>query len=251
MFFPLVSIVTPCHNASAYIAQAIESVLSQTYSNWEMLICDDASTDNSVDIISSYVKRDPRIKLFKLYSPSGSPTKPRNEAIKHASGDVIAFLDSDDVWLPTKLEEQLPLLNDERIAVVYSYYEKIDEFGVRNNRIIKSPMEVNYTMLLKGNVVGNLTGIYDVRKVGKVYNKQVHHEDYVLWLEILKKGFIAKNTGTVEALYRVLSNSVSSNKIKTMGWQWNILRNIEHQNIILSLYYFCCYVCKALKKSFI
>lgn len=246
-----VSIITPCHNASAYIAQTIESVLSQTYSNWEMLICDDASTDNSVEIISSYVEKDYRIKLLKLDSPSGSPAKPRNEAIKHASGDVIAFLDSDDVWLPTKLEEQLPLLKDEKTAVVYSNYEKIDERGIRNNRIVTAPLQTTYVSLLKSNVIGNLTGMYDVNKVGKVYNKRIHHEDYILWLEILKKGYIARNTATVTALYRVTSNSVSSNKFKTIGWQWNILRNIEHQNIILSLYYFCCYVCKALKKSFI
>lgn len=223
----LVSIITPCHNASAHIADAIESVLSQTYSNWEMIICDDCSTDNSVEIIESYAAKDSRIKLYKNGNSIKMPSKPRNIAIAAAEGDVIAFLDSDDMWLPSKLEKQLPLLNDKNTAVVYSYYEKINVNGERDNRIIKSPTCTDFNQMLKSNVIGNLTGMYDVRKVGKVYNRNIHHEDYILWLDILKKGFIAKNTQTVEALYRVGQQSASSNKFKTLLWHWNIIYNIE------------------------
>ena len=164
----MVSIVTPCYNASFFIEQTIQSVLSQTYSEWEMLIVDDCSTDGSNGIINKYIKQDKRIKYYKTSCSSGSPVLPRNIAIEKAQGKYIAFLDSDDIWLPTKLEEQLKLFDGEKVAVVYSNYEKINENGNRSNRIIKAPTEVNYHNLLKSNVIGNLTGIYDTEKVGKV-----------------------------------------------------------------------------------
>jgi len=244
----MVSIVTPCYNASSYIAQTIQSVLSQTYSNWEMLIVDDCSTDDSNRIINKYVKQDNRIKYYKTSIPSGSPVLPRNIAIENAKGKYIAFLDSDDVWLPTKLEEQLKMFDDEKVAIVYSNYEKINESGERNNRIIKAPAGINYHNLLKSNVIGNLTGIYDTDKVGKIYCKNIRHEDYVLWLSILRKGFIAKNTNTVTALYRVRENSVSSNKLKVLFWQWNILRNVEKLPFCKSVYCFIFYIIKAVLK---
>lgn len=249
MIYPLVSIIMPCYNAGAYIAQAIESVLSQTYANWELLICDDCSTDNSSAIIRQYVDADARIRYFKTQKPSGSPVMPRNIAIKEANGDVIAFLDSDDVWLPTKLERQIPLLCNEDTAIVFSNYEKINMQGVRENRVVKAPSFTNYNNLLKGCVIGNLTGIYDVSKVGKIYCERVHHEDYLLWLTILKKGYVARNTNTLEALYRVCSNSVSANKLKTIGWQWNILYNIERLPLFRAIYCFLNYAVKGFVKS--
>ena len=247
--FELVSIIIPCYNASLFIEQTIQSVLSQTYSEWEMLIVDDCSTDGSDRIINEYVKQDKRIKYYKTSSSSGSPVLPRNIAIEKAFGKYIAFLDSDDIWLPTKLEEQLKLFDDDKVAVVYSNYEKINEKGDRSDRIIKAPAEVDYHNLLKSNVIGNLTGIYDTGKVGKVYCQNIHHEDYILWLSILKKGFIAKNTNTVTALYRVRNNSVSSNKIKVLTWQWNILRNVEKLPFYKSVYCFMAYAIKAILKA--
>ena len=245
----LISIIIPCYNASLFIEQTIQSVLSQTYSEWEMLIVDDCSTDGSDRIINEYVKQDKRIKYYKTSSSSGSPVLPCNIAIEKAFGKYIAFLDSDDIWLPTKLEEQLKLFDDDKVAVVYSNYEKINEKGDRSDRIIKAPAEVDYHNLLKSNVIGNLTGIYDTEKVGKVYCQNIHHEDYILWLSILKKGFIAKNTNTVTALYRVRNNSVSSNKIKVLTWQWNILRNVEKLPFYKSVYCFMAYAIKAILKA--
>ena len=245
----LVSIMTPSYNVEAFIARTINSVLLQTYSNWELLIVDDCSKDSSATIINDYVNKDKRIKYFKTEKASGSPVKPRNIAIEKAIGKYIAFLDSDDIWLPTKLEEQLKLFDDDKVAVVYSNYEKINEKGDRSNRIIKAPADVDYHNLLKSNVIGNLTGIYDTGKVGKVYCQNIHHEDYILWLSILKKGFIAKNTNTVTALYRVRDNSVSSNKLKVLSWQWNILRNVENISLHKAVFYFSTYVIKALMKA--
>lgn len=245
----LVSIIMPVYNASRFLDEAISSVLSQTYPYWELLIVDDHSSDNSVDIINKYLIKDNRIRLYQTTSPSGSPSTPRNIATKHAQGRFIAFLDSDDVWMPSKLEKQIPLFEDSHTAVVYSDYEKMSEFGMRLNRIIHAPESTNYKHLLRGNVIANVTGVYDTQKVGKVYFKQIPHEDYVLWLEILKKGYVAKNVGDVTSLYRLRKQSVSSNKLNTLMWQWNIYVNVEQIHPIIALYYFSFYAIKASLKA--
>lgn len=246
----IISIITPCYNCSELIAETIKSVLSQTYSKWELLICDDCSTDNSAEIIKSFASKDSRIIYLKTEKASGSPTKPRNMCIEKARGRYIAFLDSDDLWLPNKLEEQIKLLmTTSNAAIAFSYYEKIDEAGTRDNRVVKSPDNITYNKLLYGNVIGCLTGMYDTKKVGKIYLENIGHEDYVLWLNILKRGYIAKNTNNVQALYRVRSNSVSANKIKVLGWQWNIYRKSEKLGMIKSAYYFCCYAFNAVLKA--
>ena len=245
----MISIIVPCYNSQAYIKQAIDSVRAQIYSDWELIIVDDCSTDNSAAIIQEYIRNDSRIKYLKTEKPSGSPTLPRNMGIKAAEGRFIAFLDSDDAWLPDKLEKQVKLFDDERVAIVFSDYEKMSEEGERNNRVIKAPMKVSYKQLLRGNVIGCLTAIYDTAKVGKMFFMQHTHEDYILWLSILKKGFVAVNTRTVEALYRVRRNSVSSNKLKVLSWQWDIYRNIEKTGLLKAMYYFAHYAYKAYRKA--
>ena len=223
---PQVSIIMPCYNAEHFISDAIESVISQTFSDWELLVVDDCSTDNSADIIRSFCEKDARIQYFKTDSPSGSPAIPRNIGIENAKGHYIAFLDSDDLWFPTKLEHQLPLFSMKNVAVVFSFYAKMNETGAYHSGKIESPTFVSYDYMLDGNCIGNLTGIYDSEKVGKLFQKQIHHEDYVMWLEILKNGFFAVNTNTVEAVYRENKNSLSGSKLQVFKWQWNILRNV-------------------------
>lgn len=242
------SIIMPCHNGSQYLTESIESVLAQTCSDWELIVVDDGSTDNSVDIVRGFVEKDSRIKLFHTERASGSPTEPRNIGIQHATGRYIAFLDCDDVWLPTKLEKQLPLFEHEKTAVVFSYYEKMTEEGKRNNRIIKSPDKVSYNFLLQGNCIGNLTGVYDTHKVGKVFQKKIRHEDYVMWLSVLKNGWIAENTNSREAVYREQKGSTSGNKFVVFKWTWNIYRNELKFPVWKSLFYFSCYACRAILK---
>ena len=132
---------------------------------------------------------------------------------------------------------------------MYADYEKMSEEGERNSRVVKAPLKVNYKQLLRGNVIGCLTAVYDTTKVGKMYFMQHTHEDYILWLSILKKGFVAVNTGTVEALYRVRRHSVSSNKWKVLSWQWDIYRNVEKVGLLKAIYYFAHYAYKAYKKA--
>lgn len=245
-----VSVIMPVHNAEKYLSESISSVLQQTYPYWELLIVDDCSTDNSLAIINRYAVLDARIRCLKTDAPSGSPCLPRNLGIKAAQGRFIAFLDSDDCWLPNKLEQQLCLFGETgTVGLVFSDYEKMSEEGERNNRVIKAPMEVSYKQLLRGNVIGCLTAIYDTSRVGKMFFMQHTHEDYILWLSILKKGVVAVNTGTVEALYRVRRNSVSSNKLKVLSWQWDIYRNIEKTGLLKAMYYFAHYAYKAYRKA--
>lgn len=239
------SIIMPCHNGKQYLGEAIKSVLAQTYGCWELLIVDDCSTDGSVDVIQEFMKKDSRIKLFCTAKASGSPTEPRNIGIQHAQGRFIAFLDCDDMWMPTKLEKQLPLFANEKTAVVFSYYEKMTADGERNNRIITSPAKVAYSTLLKGNCIGNLTGAYDTRKTGKVFQKNIRHEDFVMWLSILSQGWVAENTNTCEAVYREQKNSVSGNKLRVLSWVWNIYRNELGLSVIKSMYYFVFYAVRA------
>lgn len=244
----MVSIITPCYNAGAFIGDAIESVLSQTYQDWEMIIVDDYSKDNSAEIIQGYASKDNRIIYLRTDAPSGSPAKPRNIAIEKAKGRYIAFLDADDVWLPSKLEDQIKLFEDKRVAATYTNYEKMSEDGRKNCRYVIARKEVTYDQLLKGNVIANSTGMYDTQKVGKVYSPYVHHEDYVLWLSILKKGYIARNTNQVHALYRLRKGSVSSDKLKVLGWQWHIYRDVEGLGFLKTCYCFAHYAVRATLK---
>lgn len=243
-----VSIITPCYNSEKYISCTIESVRSQTYQDWEMLIIDDCSSDDSASIIQTYCAKDRRIKYLKTEKPSGGPTIPRNIGIRTATGRYIAFLDSDDCWLQTKLEEQIPFFEDDNVAIAFTNYEKITALGERQGRRIIAPASVDYHSLLKGNCIGCLTAVYDTAKIGKAYFPNVGHEDYALWLSILKKGYIAKNTETTGALYRIVEGSLSSDKLKVFKWSWHILRDIEQLSFFSSLYYFTNYAIRALMK---
>lgn len=245
----LVSVIMPVHNAETFLDESIGSVLQQTYPYWELLIVDDCSTDKSPSIIAGYAAQDSRIHCFKTQSPSGSPCLPRNIGIELAKGRFIAFLDSDDCWLPDKLEWQLPLFEKANVGIVYSNYEKMSENGERNQRIVRAPETANYRQLLLGNVIGCLTAVYDAGKVGKMYFENHAHEDYILWLSILKQGYIAKNSGMVSACYRVREHSVSSNKLKALSWQWDIYVHVEKMNVLKAAYCFLHYAYKAFKKS--
>lgn len=247
----LVSVIMPLYNAEKYVEQAIRSVINQSFTDWELIVVNDCSPDNSATIVSKLADEDSRIKLLHTDTPSGSPTLPRNIGIKHAQGRYIAFLDSDDLWLPNKLAEQLQLFHNSDASVVYSYYKKMENNGEIRNGIVKSPRSVNYKQLLRGNVIGNLTGIYDTEKVGKHYFEHVGHEDYVYWLHILREGGYAMNTQKVHAVYRLTDNSVSRNKFKVFLWDWHIYRDIEKLNLFHAVYCFMCYAVKGIRKAII
>lgn len=243
----LVSIIMPNFNGEKYIAEAIESVISQTYPFWELIIIDDCSTDNSINIIKEYSTKDCRIKFINLRKNSG-PAVARNTGIEIAKGQYVAFLDTDDIWLPYKLKKQINFMKDNNLSMTYSAYYVIDRYSeVKGIRKIKE--KITHKDLLKTNWIGNLTGIYDVQNLGKVYMENLGHgEDYTLWLKILKK--IKYTYGIKEPLakYRILPNSYSSNKFKAIKWMWNIYRKVERLNILHSAYYLGNYVYYGIKK---
>lgn len=155
---------------------------------------------------------------------------------------------ADDLWKPEKLERQLPFFNTSNIAVVYSNYEKIDESGNRYGRVILAPKSCTYHQLLCGNVIGCSTGVYDTLKTGKHFFVSEGHEDYILWLSILKKGYLAVNTQSCLAEYRIRKSSLSSNKIKVLPWVWNIYMNIEKLGYFRSAFYFINYAFRGIFK---
>lgn len=237
----IVSIITPCYNAEDSIAKTIESVLAQTYSHWEMLIVDDCSTDGTSLILKEYSSKDKRIIHLKTKKASGSPSLPRNIGIENAIGDYVAFLDADDIWLPNKLENEVSFLINNGYNLVYSYYEKMDWEGNRNDRIIRTRRKTTYNNLLKSNSIPCLTSIIKREIIGKTRFNNIPQEDFCFWLDILKKGYVAYNLCEVTALYRESKTSRSSNKFEMFKGYWNVIRNHQHVSLILACYYMITY----------
>lgn len=234
-----ISIITPSYKSEKLIVQTIESVLKQTYKNWEMIVADDVSPDNSNDIIEEYIKKDSRIKLIKLEKNSG-PAIARNRAIREAKGRYIAFLDADDLWRPDKLEKQIKFMEEKNCALSYSSYETMTEEGKFLDKIIVSPLKLSYKDLLKTNYIGCLTAIYDTQKVGKVYMPLINkRQDYGLWLKILKKTDFAYGLKEPLATYRLMSNSVSSNKFKLLKYNYLLFKKHEGFSSLKAFYYLC------------
>lgn len=233
----LVSIITPSYNSEKFIEETIESVIAQTYTNWEMIIVDDVSTDNSIEIINNYAMEDSRIKLIQLEKNSGAAVA-RNTAIKNANGRFIAFLDSDDLWVKTKLEEQISYMKKNNISFSYSDYELIDEKSNLLNISKKPAGMLDYKELLKENQIGCLTAIYDQKKIGKCYMPLIRkRQDYGLWLSILKKVPYAYKVPLSLGIYRVRVNSISSNKIELLRYNFNLFHIHENLSKIKAFYY--------------
>ena len=229
---PIVSIITPCYNAELYISKTIESVLNQSFQDWEMLIINDCSDDKSLEIIKYYQSIDSRIKYYETDKPSGSPSLPRNIGIENALGKYIAFLDSDDIWLPNKLELQVNYMQQHSYDISYSYYEKIGWDGTRNNRVIKTIGITSYNSILKSNSIPCLTSMISKNAIGETRFKQIPQEDFCFWLDILKKGYEAYNMCVITALYRESQNSRSNNKLAMFKGYWNVIRREQHISII-------------------
>lgn len=245
---PTVSIVVPAYNAAKTIDETIQSVLNQTFCDWELIIVDDCSTDETSDIVHDYLYRDARIIYLKTEYASGGPSEPRNVGIINSKGNYIAFLDSDDLWLPNKLQEQLSFLISHNYKFVYSDYEKISYLGQRNSRIIRCRSVSTYYSTLASCEIPCLTVLVDRKIIENKRFMNVGKEDYIMWLELLRDGNIAYNTGKIHALYREASNTRSSNKFKMICQQWNVIRNIEKQCFVKSIYFMFIYLIKGFMK---
>lgn len=231
-----VSIIMPSYNASAYLDQALQSVLGQTFQAWELLVVDDCSQDNSVALLQRYASQDSRIKVFPQKSNNG-PATSRNIGIEEAQGRYITFLDSDDFWEPEFLASSLKFLEERKIEFCFASYHRITEEGTYID-YFKVPQKVDYYSLLKTCPIPCLTAIYDTARVGKHFMPPLKkRQDYGLWLSLAKEIDFMYGIQQPLATYRIRKNSVSRNKFKTAYYQWRIYREVEKLNILKSLYY--------------
>lgn len=233
----LVSIITPTYNCGKFIEETIQSVECQTYKNWEMIIVDDCSTDNTEEIVNKYVKLNSKIKYYKLEKNSGAAVA-RNKAMELASGDYIAFLDSDDLWTSNKIEMQLRYMKKNKYFFTCTSYLQIDEQSNGLGKSIKALTKVDYNRLLLDCPVGNSSVMYNVKAMGKfkVPNIKKRNDD-ALWLQMLKKEKYIYGLDEVLMKYRIRKNSISSNKIQLIKYHWKLYREIEHLSVIRSLFH--------------
>jgi teichuronic acid biosynthesis glycosyltransferase TuaG len=233
---PLVSIITPSYNSEKFIFDTIQSVQNQTYQNWEMIIVDDCSTDQTVSIIEQFVNNDSRILFFQLAINSGAGIA-RELALSKAKGNYISFLDADDLWKPLKLEKQLQFLKDNNSHFTFSFYDCIDEQGNKLNKRVEAPINLSYRQLFFCNYVGNLTGIYEKNYFGKIAISSTRkRQDWMVWLTILKKVRKAKPVPESLALYRIRDNSLSASKVELLKHNFAVYRNFHGYNYLVSLF---------------
>lgn len=233
----LVSVITPLYNSELYIERTIQSVLNQTYENWEMLIIDDCSTDNGYKLVQEIAFKDSRIKLLKNDVNSGAAIA-RNKGIKAAQGKYIAFLDSDDQWHADKLRIQVSYMQENNISFSFSYYDQVNEYGETIGVINNLPKKVNYKSTIRSNKIGCLTAMYNANQLGKVYMAEIRkRQDYTLWLALLKKTDYAYCVPEVLGTYTIREGSISSNRFDLIKYHWHIYRVIEKHTFFNSVYY--------------
>ncbi|MBB1328177.1 glycosyltransferase family 2 protein [Pseudoalteromonas sp. SR43-7] len=245
MVAPLVSVIMPAYNAELYISESIESVMNQTYTNWELLITDDRSTDNTHHIVRDYVIKDERIKLFINHENGGAGVA-RNNSIKQARGRFISFLDADDQWLPEKLTKQVYFMLKHNYPFTFTAYRKIEQGRLKSSVI--PPKFTTYNKLLSGNVIGCLTAMYDAQILGKKYMPLIRkRQDMALWLKILENVPKAYCLTDILAFYRV-DSGMTQNKLEILKWQWLLYRDVLKLNVFKAIYHFIIYSAKGFFK---
>jgi teichuronic acid biosynthesis glycosyltransferase TuaG len=249
MFMEKISIITPSYNSSSFIRETILSVINQSYPNWEMIIVDDCSTDNTLEIIKENFK-DSRIKLFENEVNCGAAVC-RNIGLENSTGRFIAFIDSDDLWTNDKLEVQLNFMLNNNYEISFTNYELVDENSKSFNKFVRSITKIDYHGYLKNTIIGMSTSMIDRSKTGsfKFVNIRTRQDTY-LWISLLKEGFNAYGIDRALAKYRVRNNSISANKISAAKQVWYLYYSLEKLGYIKSAYYFTFYAYNAIRKRF-
>lgn len=231
-----VSIIMPSFNSERYIGDSIQSVIDQSFTNWELLICDDYSKDRSVSIISNFVNNDKRIKLIINKGEKGAAIA-RNLCLKEARGRFISFLDSDDIWLPHKLMKQIQYMKSNKIYFCFSDYICIDE---NSNYLsyLRAPKKIKFSTMLYSNFIGCLTAIYDSDFFGKIYQPNItKRNDYALWLEMFRRfpNVYAYSLPESLAKYRINSYGLSSDKLDSLIFYWICIRIYAKKSFLKTL----------------
>lgn len=233
----LVSIITPTYNSEKYIKETIQSVQNQSYSNWEMIIVDDCSSDGTVGIIQNFMEDDNRIHLIKLSKNSGA-SKARNEAIKLVQGHYMTFLDADDIWFRDFIQNSINTIKMTGIPFVFSSYRRSNEKleFVYSDFIV--PEKVTYTDILKTNSISCLTAFLEVKSLGVKLMPDIRkRQDMGLWLKYLKEIPYAYGIQEPHAIYRIRENSLSRNKKNLIKYQWQFYREVEKLSFFKAIYY--------------
>jgi teichuronic acid biosynthesis glycosyltransferase TuaG len=243
----LVSIITPAYRCASVVGETIQSVLAQSYPHWEMLIAEDCSPDNTREVIEKWTAIDPRIKLIKL-DRNGGPALARNAALERAQGRWIAFLDSDDLWLPEKLEQCLEFARTRDAAFVFTGFRRIPSAGGEPGRYIGVPATLNYRQLLGNTAIATSTVMLDTSRTDKIRMRTTYYDDFDCWLQVLKKGIAAHGLDADLMRYRMMAKSVSRNKGKSALKVWRAYRDLEGLNIPFSIWYFTQYAVRGVTK---
>ncbi|NLG03267.1 MAG: glycosyltransferase family 2 protein, partial [Clostridia bacterium] len=228
-----VSVVIPVYNAAKCIEDTIQSIRSQTFTDWELIMVDDCSTDDGLEIMKSYLSE--RIHLIRK-ERGGGAAKARNEGIDAARGRYLAFVDADDLWSPEKLEHQLAFMKENDCAFSFTGYEFADENGIGVQKIVRVPSKIKYQAALKNTTIFTSTVMFDLTKISKefIHMPDVPSEDTATWWSILKKGYDAYGLDESLTLYRRSRGTLSSNKVIAVKRIWNLYRNVEHLSVIKS-----------------
>ena len=225
----------PTYNSAQYILKSIQSVEDQTFSNWELIIIDDCSTDDSFQIIQESAKKDHRIRWHRLEKNSGAAVA-RNKGVEMAKGEFLAFLDSDDLWHPQKLEKQLRFMTQNGYLFSSTDYEFVDEQGIPTGKVMRSFPKLDYDGLLKYGP-GNSTIMYWAQRTGKQYVADIRkRNDYLMWLGLIKKTKYLHGINEILTQYRIRPNSLSENKVDLIKYHWYIYRKLERLGICKSTY---------------
>lgn len=244
----LVSIITPVYNKERYLAQTVDSILAQTWADWELWLMDDGSTDGSPALCRAYEARDGRIHYRRL-ARNGGAAAARNEGLRLAGGDYVAFLDADDLWKPEKLEKQMAFMSDKEKAFTFTAIEMIDETGALRRGKRPVPASVDYRFLLSNTVIACSSVVIDRGRVGAFSMPDVRKgQDFATWLSLLRGGRRAYGIDEALVRYRLVPGSVSSNKFGALARTWRIYREVEGLPLLPAAWHFTRYAWNAAKK---
>ena len=232
----LVSIIMPSYNTASFIAESIKSVLDQSYKDWELIIVDDCSTDDTDEVVKPYLS-DERVKYLKNEKNSGAAVS-RNRALRAAKGNWIAFLDSDDLWMPDKLKKQVSFMEKNGYHFSYTNYAEIDTEGKKNGITVTGPKRITKTGFFNYCWPGCLTVMYDRDVVGLLQIADIKkNNDYAMWLKVCRKADCYLLNEELALYRRGRAGSVSTHSIKTMiGWHYKLYREAEKQNPLIAVF---------------
>lgn len=246
---PLVSIITPMYNGAAFVGETIESVLTQSFKQWEHLIVDDGSRDNGALIVAGYAERDSRIRLIQ--QANGGAASARNRALQEAQGRYIVFLDSDDLWDADFLDRQIAFLKQSGTPIVYGSYRRVNERGEEIMKPFIAPARATYDSILLSNPISCLTSIVDRAAVGEVHFDESWgsmRDDLVMWLDLLNRTQYAAGNEDILASYRIHSDQVTGNKFRVLKPQYRVYRRVAKFSAVKSLVWLIRWGMRSLRK---